>query len=474
MDPPTGNGAADGPSESSAGASYHSNVVVNVLPGGLPKLQQNTIHAPKGRIPSLLRQPTLPPADDPFKLEGKIVSEEELAAISNKEVRAYYRRQNELIDNCLNPPSEDFDDNRESGEMSNDTKVQIAVWASTVANALLFAGQGYAAAVTGSLALFATMTDAAMDLVSSLILLATGRATRHVDRHHYPTGKNRLESLGVIVFAVLMSTVAIQLIIEGIKGIVATGPEPKETDFLAVGFIVGAMVIKAILLVFCWTLREFLSARTLAQDHMNDLLINAFGLFSSLGAVYFAGWVDPTGCLLVGLFILQSWSSTAYEQIQLLVGTVAEPELLNLLTYLALTHDERILAVDTVRAYTSGNYHLAEIDIVLPKDMSVGELFCVSFVSKRNLTQSSSEESHDIAQALQDFIEELPSIERCFVHIDHEYYHAPEHTTKSRAQFRNVIRRPPSPPDLVDCVNHEAGVPSSPPAVVPGALGSGP
>lgn len=85
-----------------------------------------------------------------------------------------------------------------------------------------------------------------------------------------------------------------------------------------------------------------------ATDHRNDIAINVFGLFSSLGGVYFYGWVDPVGCLLVGLFILRSWGSTAFEQIELLVGIVAEPELLNLLTYLTLTFDERILGVDTV------------------------------------------------------------------------------------------------------------------------------
>jgi divalent metal cation (Fe/Co/Zn/Cd) transporter len=34
-------------------------------------------------------------------------------------------------------------------------------------------------------------------------------------------------------------------------------------------------------------------------------------------------------------------------------------------------------------------------------------------------------EAHDCAQALQDKLEELPRVERAFVHIDHETSHKP-------------------------------------------------
>lgn len=79
----------------------------------------------------------------------------------------------------------------------------------------------------------------------------------------------------------------------------------------------------------------------------------------------------------------------------------------------------------------------------------------------------SVEESHDIAQALQDFIEELPSIERCFIHIDYESDHTPEHTPEARKQFRSVVQRPASPPDVVAGAPVES--PMSPPTLVPGA-----
>ena len=60
------------------------------------------------------------------------------------------------------------------------------------------------------------------------------------------------------------------------------------------------------------------------------------------------------------------------------------------------------------RSYSFGDSWFAEVDIVLPADMSVAE-------------------SHDIAEELQIKLERLPDIARAFVHIDFETTHVPEH-----------------------------------------------
>lgn len=39
--------------------------------------------------------------------------------------------------------------------------------------------------------------------------------------------------------------------------------------------------------------------------------------------------------------------------------------------------------------------------------------------------------AHDLSQDLQDQIEALPDVDRCFVHVDHEVDHKPEHRKKA-------------------------------------------
>ncbi len=92
----------------------------------------------------------------------------------------------------------------------------------------------------------------------------------------------------------------------------------------------------------------------------------------------------------------------------MIVGRTAEPEFIQRLTYIALTHDPRVLQVDTAKAYHAGSNFFVEVDIVLPPSMEL-------------------QEAHDIGESLQVKLELLPEVERAFVHLDYETSHAPEH-----------------------------------------------
>jgi len=46
--------------------------------------------------------------------------------------------------------------------------------------------------------------------------------------------------------------------------------------------------------------------------------------------------------------------------------------------------------------------------------------------------RKSLKETHDVAEGLQTKLESLPDVERCYVHVDYETSHAPEHFTKKQ------------------------------------------
>jgi hypothetical protein len=71
-----------------------------------------------------------------------------------------------------------------------------------------------------------------------------------------------------------------------------------------------------------------------------------------------------------------------------------------------MTFNPEIVSVDTCRVYHSGPNYFVEIDIVLDPEMPLWK-------------------AHDISQDLQDQIETLPDVDRCFVHVDHEVDHKP-------------------------------------------------
>jgi divalent metal cation (Fe/Co/Zn/Cd) transporter len=94
------------------------------------------------------------------------------------------------------------------------------------------------------------------------------------------------------------------------------------------------------------------------------------------------------------------------------VGVTADSNMLNLITYISMTHNAKIQAVDTVRAYHSGPQLIIEVDVVMDQNETLRTC-------------------HDIAEDLQMKLESLPDVERAFVHIDYETTHRPEHSKKS-------------------------------------------
>ncbi|GLT73014.1 hypothetical protein SLA2020_449040 [Shorea laevis] len=113
----------------------------------------------------------------------------------------------------------------------------------------------------------------------------------------------------------------------------------------------------------------------------------------------------------IALYTISNWAKTVMENVSSLIGKTAPPEYLAKLTYLSWNHHKEIAHIETVRAYTFGLNYFVELDIVLPGGMSLGE-------------------AHNIGESLQDKLEQLPEVERAFVHIDFDTTHKPEHQPK--------------------------------------------
>lgn len=266
-----------------------------------------------------------------------------------KKIKKYYTRQNAIIDQYLQ--SNDEESLAAQDFKKNGPKVKWAVNLSFMVNFVLFIIQMYAAVSTGSLSLFATAADAFMDLVSSIVMLVTSRMAARPKPHKYPVGRRRIETIGIILFCALMTTVAIQLIIE--SGRALAGGDKGGGDKLHIIpliFVGIAIFSKFCLFCYCFWLRRYPAARIFFIDHRNDLAVNIFGLIMSIVGDRFVWYLDPVGAICIALLILVSWISTAFENVWLLVGRAAPQEFVNKCIYVSLTHDTRIQKVDTVSA----------------------------------------------------------------------------------------------------------------------------
>jgi divalent metal cation (Fe/Co/Zn/Cd) transporter len=173
-----------------------------------------------------------------------------------------------------------------------------------------------------------------------------------------------------------------------------------------------AFVTKFALFLYCWGIKDkYSQVDILWQDHRNDLLINGFGILTSVGGAKLAWWIDPMGAIILSVLISCIWLRTAFQEFMLLVGVVASVETQQLITYVCVTHSPLIQGIDTVRVYHSGPRLIAEVDIVMDPNATLRA-------------------THDVAEELQFKLENLPDIERAYVHVDYETTHKPEHFLK--------------------------------------------
>jgi divalent metal cation (Fe/Co/Zn/Cd) transporter len=144
---------------------------------------------------------------------------------------------------------------------------------------------------------------------------------------------------GIIVFASVMATLGLQILIESGRQIIAKVityqlllsnicahfsvigfiicsrvlnfrvsffflQAKPEVDPIRVNWMIGIMVsvtvVKFILMVYCRRFKNEI-VRAYAQDHLFDVITNSVGLAAAVLAIKLQWWIDPTGAIIVSL-----------------------------------------------------------------------------------------------------------------------------------------------------------------------------
>ncbi|KAJ8631657.1 hypothetical protein MRB53_024980 [Persea americana] len=338
-----------------------------------------------------------------------------LGVLGSEDVVAeYYQQQVEML-TVFN----EMDALTERGFLPGQTKEErertarnerMAIRISNIANMVLFAAKVYASVRSHSLAIIASTLDSLLDLLSGFILWFTAFSMQTTNPYQYPIGKKRMQPLGILVFASVMATLGLQIILESVRTLLSEDVDfslTKEQEWWLISIMLSVTLVKLVLVVYCRSFSNEI-VKAYAQDHFFDVVTNVIGLIAALLAHYMHDWIDPVGAIILALYTIRTWSATVLENVNSLVGRSAAPEYLQKLTYLCWNHHKAIRHIDTVRAYTFGSHYFVEVDIVLPSNMPLRE-------------------AHDIGESLQEKLELLPEIERAFVHLDYEFTHKPEH-----------------------------------------------
>ncbi|XP_075646333.1 metal tolerance protein 9-like isoform X1 [Castanea sativa] len=379
-----------------------------------PEVERDDMSSTTWRL-NVLDFPALPPRMDgdhsSFNLRRLLRTPKKQSKVAD-----YYKKQERLLEEYTEMEAMS-EIGFAPGSLTEDEMKQLAksermaIHISNTANVVLFAAKIFASVMSRSLSVIASTLDSLLDLLSGFILWFTSHAMRNPNQYSYPIGKKRMQPVGIIVFASVMATLGLQILLESGRQYVNKSEPEKDPvkERWMIGIMCSVTIVKFALMVYCRRFKNKI-VKAYAQDHFFDVVTNSVGLAAAVLAIRYYWWIDPTGAVIIALYTMNTWTKTVFENVYALIGRTAPPEYLAKLTYLIWNHHEDIKHIDTVRAYTIGTHYFVEVDVVLPHDMILNK-------------------AHNIGETLQEKLEQLPEVERAFVHIDFEYTHRPEHKT---------------------------------------------
>ncbi|KAK4659747.1 hypothetical protein QC762_114040 [Podospora pseudocomata] len=286
--------------------------------------------------------------------------------------------------------------------------VTLAIYINFAANVILLAGKIAVIISVPSVSVLASLVDAVLDFISTVIVWVTTVLIRQQDQYRYPIGRRRLEPLGVLVFSVIMITSFVQVALEAIQRLLSPDRHIIELGNAAIGIMFGTIVIKGLCWLWCRMVKNS-SVQALAADASTDVIFNAGSIaFPIVGYWARVWWLDALGGLLLSGVVIYNWSQTSYEHIRHLSGFSATADQRNILLYLTMRFAKTIKQIQGLQAYHAGDKLNVEVDIVLDASTPL-------------------KDSHDLSESLQYVLESVPIVDRAFVHVDYATYNLPTH-----------------------------------------------
>ncbi|EPB69233.1 cation efflux family protein [Ancylostoma ceylanicum] len=132
------------------------------------------------------------------------------------------------------------------------------------------------------------------------------------------------------------------------------------------------------------------------------IILNVFLIAAKTTAAILSDSLSVVASVVDSGFIIITWLMTVREQIPLLIGKTADPQLINRIVNVAISHDDRIKHLDTVYVYHFGANFLVELHVVMDREISLCD-------------------AHDVSETLQNKLEQLSFVERAFVHCDYQF-----------------------------------------------------
>lgn len=231
---------------------------------------------------------------------------------------------------------------------------RLAGFTGIICNLLLFLGKLTVGWLANSVSIIADAINNLSDASSSVVtLLGFKMAQQPADAEH-PYGHARYEYLSGLVVAALILIIGFDLAKSSFQKIL----HPEAVEFSAATFVVLVLsiAVKLWMAGFFRSLGKRIHSTTLqatSVDSRNDVVASTAVLLGCAAGYFFHVNIDGIIGLAVAVFILYSGVDIARETISPLLGKQADPELIDRITQLVLSH-EKILGIHDLLVHDYG------------------------------------------------------------------------------------------------------------------------
>ena len=264
-------------------------------------------------------------------------------------------------------------------------------------NTILFIAKIIVGLISKSTAIISDAVNSFVDIFSSVsIFIAVKVSNKKPDQTH-PFGHDRAEPIAGFLVAVLMFILGFEIAKTAIENLYVT--PVHNIGFSAIIVLLFTIIVKSGMASYYLKEGKNRPAiKAIGIDSRNDVLVSSIALLGVVGSFYGYPKLDDIAALIISLFIFKSAYELGTENIDYLMGKCPSKKEIEKLKKMAL-EIPGVKGINEVKAQYVGIKIQVEIHIEVDKNIT-------------------TKKSHDIGKDVQHTMENLPEINKAFIHID--------------------------------------------------------
>lgn len=277
--------------------------------------------------------------------------------------------------------------------------VNTAANRALIINIILFILKITIGIISNSIAMISEAVNSFTDIISSIAIKFSIKISFLKPDKKHQFGHTAAQPIATFIVSVLAWVLAIDIIQESIKRIVS----PPEINlsiwiYLVLGITIITKIIMSKYQGYIGKKYNSPAVRAQAVDSMNDVFASSLALLGIIGVQIGYPRIDGVGGLMVAFFIVRSGYEIAKENIGYLMHKAADENLIIEIASRALKV-KGVKGLNDLRSHYVGDKIHVEIHIEVNKS-------------------ATTLESHNIGKQVQFALEELPEVQKAFIHID--------------------------------------------------------